>query len=235
MVRRPIFGFGWGGKVAVLILLALCCALASGIDLRYQLMRGLLEAGGIGPVYWLASVALPAHHFAATDPMFSLVTVALLLPVLHRLPRRGLGWRAAVVGAWGLAGPVVWFLNFAGLLPLPFYGASGATGAAVNNTVITAVVLWAVTGGWVTPAASLLAAVVLWTMYQNEVPIPIPGAGYFVFSAAWHAVVIGAAWFECWRLVRRLPGPADCPHCGYDLAGVTAECPECGRARAAAA
>lgn len=234
MVRRPILGFGWGGAAAAAVLFALAWAHLSGADLRSQLMRAILELGGIQAVYDFVIFGLIAHHFAAMSAVFSLVSLCVLLPGMHLDPRPGFARRACLVGAWAVLAPVLWYRHLSGHLPFdPLFGMlAKGPGAAVLTTALTAAVLWLATRSlWVVGLAVGGAAL---SLSMDDLPLQLPLMRDYSHTATWNAAMGVALVVVARRRRARCFAEGACHACGYDLAGLPHPgCPECGADQAA--
>lgn len=236
MTRRPIFGFGWTGAVAAVALLALLWAWYSGIDIRHHLLQLVLWAGGIDAVYTFVSYGLTPHFLAVRSPIFTLITLCAVLPALHLDPRPGFAWRAAVIAAWGAAGPIIWWAHATGHLGVnPTLAiATRLHIAAVLTTALSAAVLWLVTRSPLVSAVSVAAAAFGWA-FETRLGFWPPFYS-FTNPMVWNGALFAMVLFVALRRRGRIIDPGACTACGYDLRGLsTRACPECGHDPAAPA
>jgi hypothetical protein len=230
-IRRPLLGFGWGGTIALMILVSLLVTVAIGVDLRDEIYRAVYEWLGLDAVFTLLLSRHLPQYLALGWPIVGPVCLIYILPALHIAPGRRPWWiwLGTTVSAGVL--PFLWYSlvrgRFSGTFP-PWLGGDWLGFAAVVD-LGAAAGLGLVTRSLLVPAVTGIASVACCWIASSSWATP----GIVLGSTwGWHAAIAGA--MLTWAIRKRMQRtPAwSCKECGYDCRGVVASvCPECGTAR----
>jgi hypothetical protein len=132
------------------------------------------------------------------------------------------------LGAFGALFPV-----WGTVMGLLLYVLGGLYG--VPQSVVTAWVLWEVTGSVAVGLSSIGGVMLAWAVVLSLDVRSVHVAPLVVLTGVWNAFVAGAMLYWVARRARvgpRWRGGGVCRECGYDLTGnVSGRCPECGERR----
>lgn len=236
---RPLWGFGLAGWLLAPVAIALLAVWLMGYDLRFHLLRFIINAWGWEALVWFVTTFLAGHYLSLFSPQFGTYSLTYALIAMHLANPRVRAREFFVVVLCALVLPVLPFvaisLHLMGTRPLL---------VTLNHDMVVAGgdLVAAAVFGWISRRIWVFAALAALAIGEGAFSAGVTSTGVYIGTSMrygacllWHALF--AAVLIGWALRSRRTIPQwCCQRCGYDLRGSPGQpCPECGAAAPLAA